>query len=408
MPGPQTKAKNQTLKAAWLRQLNKAYQNLLWQHKLKLTPASLGLLTGAKTWGRWVEKDHAILINEELFNFSWNSVLGILGHELAHQMVSELVPPEARLSENPHGPLFVKMGTSLGINPFYLTASVNLRHESPNPWPPQDGEQFGEKNAKILNRIQKLLALSSSPVVAEAEAALSAAARLMARHNLENIADYPEAENYEARIIALLAKRIDTRLGLLSHIINRHFFVQTIFVPTYNPSTDTEGYDLELLGRPENTRLAEHIFHFLMERSESLWKAWHKHNPGGGLPARNSFIHSLLNSFSQKLDQAAQKNTPTSTGPATGFSALILAQDQGLQQFYHQRHPQVRKARSGKRSYNPAAGEAGAVAGKALNFNQPLEGSSSTKNTSRTPLALPDSKPTTNQKNKTLFWELNS
>ena len=407
MSGSKNKANNQTLKAAWLRQLNKAYQNLIWQHKLKVAPASLGLMTGLRTWGRWEEKDRLILINEELFKFSWPSILGILGHELAHQMVSELVPPKARRNENPHGPLFVKMGTSLGINPFYLTASVNLRDECPKPWPSRDGEQLDEKNAKILSRVQKLLALSSSPVAAEAEAALSAAARLMARHNLENIENSPETGSYEARVIEILAKRIDTRLRLLTHIISRHFFVQTIFVPSYDPTSDTEGYDLELLGRPENTRLAEHVFYFLMERSESLWKAWHKEHRGGGLTARNSFIHSLLSSFSQKLDQAAVPKNSNTPGSSAGVSALTLVQqDQGLQDFYHQRHPQVRKTRSVRRHYNPIAGEAGAVAGKALNFNRPLAGDSAS--TAKAPLALPDSKPATRQKNETLFWELNS
>lgn len=378
------------LKAAWLRQVQKAYLNILWQHQLKLTPAILGLTTGKGAWGRWVERERRILLSQEIFQFPWAAVMGILSHEVAHQMVSELISPVHRRGETAHGSLFWQMGTRLGLDPFYLSSSVDLKEHTPQPWPRWKKEPVEQKSVQILAKIQKLLALSSSPVAAEAQAALDAAARLMARHNLEMLEDTSQEQPHVARIIELKARRLDSRLVLLAHILNKHFFVQTIFVPGYDPATDKESHDLELLGRPENTQLAQHLFHFLLERSETLWKAWHKDHRGGGLAARNSFIQSLLDNFSQKLDQVAIKEPGQGSGVKESSSALILAKDVGLEEFKQRRHPHLKCTRSGGRWYNPVAGQAGAEAGKALNFHRPLDGETQgPASVSSRPLSLP-------------------
>lgn len=373
------KREQSRLKRAWLRQAQKAYLNLIWQHRLRLkSPATLGLMKGQKVWGRWVEEDRRLLLSEELFEHPWPAVLGILGHELAHQMVSDLAPRAEARSQPAHGPAFLGMGARLGLDPFYLRATVNLKDQCPRPWPDREADPLEDAGARALDKVRKLLALSGSPVEAEAQAAMNAAARLMARHNLDRLdAERFAPGGYEYRRLELGARRLDGRLGRLAHLLSRHFFVKTIFVPGYDPRTDTEGHDLELLGRPENTRLAEHVFHFLMERTERLWRDYHRAHRGGGLAARNSYILALLDGFNEKLDQAAaESGAPAAAGTDGGFSALVLARDQGLNDFYHGRHPRVTTARSGPRRVCADSDRAGRAAGRALNFNRPLENGS--------------------------------
>lgn len=361
------------LKAAWLRQLQKDYLNLLWRNGLaKLPTASLELMKDKSHWGRWDENGRRILINEDLIlNHPWEAVQGILGHETAHQLVSDIGGFDDR-REPPHGPAFLKMGRRLGLDAFYLKPSVELRGDCPRPWPDPDQSPLLDESRKILEKVRKILALSGSPVEAEAQAAMKAAARLMARHNLEAV-DRPAGEDYEYRRIRLESGRIDTRLAIIARILNRHFFVEVIFVPDYDAPNDVELKTLEVMGRPENTRLAEHVFHFLMERSESLWREYHRSHRGGGHPARNSFIAGLLEGFENKLTLAAREEE----GPgdrADGFSALVLSRDQGLHDFIHSRHPRLRTVSAGRnRRHCPESGQAGRRAGRGLNINSPLE-----------------------------------
>ena len=370
---PEPKKNIAVLKAAWLRQIHKNYLNLLWRNGFgKMPAATLELMKDQKAWGRWDEDKRRILINEDLIlNYPWEAVLGILGHETAHQLVSDLGGFDDR-RQAPHGPAFKRMGFRLGLDPFYLQASTDLREDCPRPWPDLELPPQSE-SLKILDKVKKILALSGSSVEGEAQAAMNAAARLMARHNLEaldkavSIGD----EIYESRLIRLESGRIDTRLALIAKILNRHFFVENIFVPAYDPHSDTELKGLELMGRPENIRLAEHVFHFLMERSENLWREYHKKHRGGGHAARNSFIIGLLDGFEAKLNQAAQTDE---AGSAEGFSALVLARDQALGDYVQRRHPRLRTVTPGRgRRYCPQSGQAGQKAGRSLNINSPLE-----------------------------------
>ena len=366
------------LRAAWLRRVQKAYRDLLWRYGLKMTPATLGLVRSQKIWGHWAEDQNQIIISEELIlNHPWNAVMGILGHETAHQMVSRLAAPKAHL-EPPHGQTFQDMAARLGLDPFYCRAKVDLREDCPAPLPDHSQSSIEDKSARILEKVKKLLALSGSPVAAEAQAAMNAAARLMAKHNLEVLDNSnPNGQAaYEYRSIALGTNRLSARLALITHILNRHFFVETIFVPGYNPLTDTDEKILEIMGRPENTCLAEHVFHFLLERSENLWQQYHRTRHGGGLTARNSFIIGLLEGFNRKLDEAAAASSEglPATPPETGFSALVLAKDKGLGNFIKIRHPRIVTSRgSGRRRFCPESDQAGQAAGRALNLNNPVE-----------------------------------
>ncbi len=372
--------------AAWLRQLRKAYDTLLWQKGLRVrTPAVLGLMKSRSLWGRWIEGEGRLLLNENLIlEHPWPAVLGILGHEMAHQLAGER-PAPAGESRAAHGELFQFMGAKLGLDPFYLRATVDLQGDCPRPWPDRDAEPLPDDGARVLEKVRKLLALSGSPVAAEAQAAMKAAARLMARHNLDRLAEdggSVSPQGYDYRLIELGAPRIDSRLGLIAHILARHFFVKTLFVPSYDPRRDAEGHDLEVMGRPENTRLAEHVGRFLLERSESLWQDYRRAHRGGGLIARNSFIGGLLRGFDQKLDEAAAGRPEPSGAEAGfspaesssgGFSALVLAKDRGLDEYFKKRHPRVRTRPSGGRRFCPESDRAGRAAGRALNLNRPLD-----------------------------------
>ncbi|MDR2725172.1 MAG: SprT-like domain-containing protein [Candidatus Adiutrix sp.] len=365
-------------RAAWLRQLRKNYDNLLWRHRLSAPPVSLGLMKSARLWGRWLERERRLVLSEELIlEQPWPAVLGILAHETIHQLAGDLTPPEVRRGQRPHGPAFQALGVRLGVDPFYLKPSVDLCAPCPRPWPGDEAAPLPDRAVRVLEKVRKLLALAGSPVAAEARAAMSAAARLLARHNLELAEAGPAEQTLEYCRIPLAVRRLDRRLTLISHILSRHFFVKAIFVPGYDPRADQENHDLEVLGRPENTRLAEHVCLFLLERSETLWREYRRRHPGGGLTARHSFINGLLSGFDRKLEAGAAE-----AGSPGGFSALVPVRDRALESFYRRRHPRVARAgRGGGRRHCPESARAGRAAGAALTFHRPLTGAAGTGTT---------------------------
>lgn len=373
MKGPAA-ASRAELRKAWLRRVQRAYSDMLWRYGLKLRPATVTLSLGRGRWGWWDGRRRCLGLSQYLLlEQPWEAVMGILGHELAHQMVSELGGPLAQ-AESPHGPCFQAMAHRLGLDPFYLRAEVDLRSACPQPWPDRDAAPQQRRQAAVLAKVQKLLALSSSPVAAEAQAALSAAARLMAKHNLELLNREGRAEPYEYRSVGLSSRRISPRLALVAQILSRHFFVETIFVPGYNPEADRDELFLELLGRPGNTRLAEYALHFLLERSESLWQSYRRRQPGGGLATRHSFMRGLLTEFDLKLSQAAAHDRGDGQGQgAETLSLMVLNRDQGLADFISRRHPRLKRSQGAVGGQCPAGDRAGRAAGRALNFSRPLE-----------------------------------
>jgi len=363
------------LKAAWLRQICRAYDHLLWRHGISVPPVSLGLIKSDRLWGRWLQRERHLALSEELLTeHPWPAVLGILAHETIHQLMGDIIPVEKRRGQRPHGLSYQTLGNRLGIDPFYLRPVVDLRGACPQPWPTGIAEELPDKSRQVLEKVRKLLALGGSPVAAEAQAAMTAAARLLARHNLDQ-AEISEMERGLACLrIPMKVRRLDKRLTLISHILGRHFFVKTIFVPCYDPRTNRETMDMEIMGRPENVSLSEHICHFLLERTETLWKVYHSRHFGGGLAARNSFIIGLLTSFNQKLEDGAAE-----AGATGGFSALVPVRDKALETFYRKRHPRITRAggRGGKRRHCPESAQAGRAAGAALTFHRPLTNQSS-------------------------------
>lgn len=357
-------------KAAWVRQIAAYHLQLLELHDLHFPYVSIALMKNGDYWGAWDAVRRVIYINETLIlHYPWAAVLGIVGHETVHQVVTDLDED----MHDAHGEAFRRMAICLGLDPFYAQPEVDLASGCPCPsddMPPESTEE-----AKVLEKVRKLLALGGSPIAAEAENAMKAAARLMAKHNIDRL----EAEKGQSatscgtRPIRLGVKRIDARLAWISKILSRHFFVETIFVPSYDPLTNTEGNDLELIGRPENTAMAEYVCSFLLERTETLWQAHRKAHPGGGHVARNSFIQAMLKAFSDKLDLASAEFAPGDG--LGGFSALVLSKGAGIHELFRRRFPQISHLRTQIRYVDRSSAEAGRKAGEALILSRPVENS---------------------------------
>ncbi|MDR2366827.1 MAG: DUF2786 domain-containing protein [Deltaproteobacteria bacterium] len=342
------------------------------------------LIESDVSWGYWKPDTRVIALNARLIlDYPWDVVIGILKHETAHQIVSDAYPSAAS-NEPPHGSHFQSVCRRMKLLPMFCHAKVDLRENGGPPCPIGPKNSHDEENPLFV-KIKKLLALSGSPEPHEAEAALTKASELMARHNIDTAALLADSEDYEIWRIPLNCRRIERKNFLIAMIIRNHFFVRTVTNEQYDPWTNQPAKYLELIGRPVNLNMAKHVFHYLTERVESLWgkhKPMAAHNGEKGLGAKTAFITNLLLSLDSKLTAAELERSRDALKargvlPGNDVTAVIpsdfIMSDQKLQSFVEQNYPRLRNtARSHRHSFAPYSSSAGREAGKNLDIFRPI------------------------------------
>ena len=136
--------------------------------RFQLARPAIELVNSSSRLGRWRGGVRVIEIARSLlFNHGWGVLVEVLKHEMAHQYVDEVLCVR---DEPAHGPAFRRVCEERGIDARASGAPEAGQAQQPNP---------------VLERIAKLLALAESPNEHEAQAAMSAAQRLMLKHNIE-------------------------------------------------------------------------------------------------------------------------------------------------------------------------------------------------------------------------------
>jgi hypothetical protein len=219
--------------------------------------------------------------------------------------------------ESSHGPAFRKVCEERGFD----ARATGL----PLGATPTDSE------GRVLDRIAKLLALAESSNRHEAEAAMSAARRLMLKYNVEAVKNGVR-RNYTFRHLGEPTGRVAEP----SRVLASHFFVQVIWVPVYRPLQRKRGTVLEVCGSLENVELAEYVHTFLSHTAERLWREHQRARGTRKNSGRLSYLAGVMIGFRDKLAREKQ----TAEEPA-----LVFQGDAELGHFFRRRHPHVRHTR---------------------------------------------------------------
>ncbi len=226
---------------------------------------------------------YEIGINKAIITAKLDVLMNLLRHEIAHYMMyikyGQLEPD--------HGTQFRKLCKSYGWNQEAYLARINLEKEN----------TLDEVTDKILSRVKKLLALSSSSNTHESEAATLKVNELLLKYNLEHMDTFNNLEMTLLRV--LKEKRTSAKLQAISSIV-RSFFVFTVI-----NHGKTSVY-LELFGSKTNVKIAEYVAHFLNHEMDKLWNDKKKSNPKlKGLSSKNSFFRGLARGYKTKYMQKA-------------------------------------------------------------------------------------------------------
>ncbi|XXX78669.1 DUF2786 domain-containing protein [Sorangium sp. So ce134] len=351
------------LEAALVRELMAAYQSLNYTHfRRKLRPPSIELSDAASRLGRWISEARAIEISRPLvLTQPWGVVIEVLKHEMAHQYVHEVL---GVTDEAAHGPAFREVCERLGID---ATASgMPAAGPSAEPGGGARGDGSAEAagaDARILDRIARLLALADSPNANEAQAAMSAAQRLMLKYNLD-VAKARAARQYGFRHLGAPSGRVGESERIVGGILGKHFFVEAIWVPVYAPLEGKRGSVLEICGTPANLEMAAYVHAFLHHTAEQLWNE-HKRTHGvKGNKDRRTYQAGVMLGFLEKL------NTERKVSAEQG---LVWVRDADLDSYYRTRHPHVQHLRHAG-NQRTAAHAHGREAGRKIVLHRPMQG----------------------------------
>ncbi|XYH99771.1 SprT-like domain-containing protein [Sorangium sp. So ce1128] len=350
------------LEAALVRELMGAYQTLNYTHfRRKLRSASIELSDAASRLGRWISEARAIEISRPLvLTQPWGVVIEVLKHEMAHQYVHEVL---GVTDEAAHGPAFREVCARLGIDA--TAAGMPAAGSSPaEPGGAARGDAGAESvDARILDRIARLLALADSPNAHEAQAAMSAAQRLMLKYNLD-VAKARAAQQYAFRHLGEPSGRVGESERIVGGILGKHFFVEAIWVPVYSPLEGKRGSVLEIVGTPANLEMAAYVHAFLHHTAEQLWSEHKRAHGVKGNKDRRTYLAGVMIGFLEKLN--AERKVSAEQG-------LVWVRDADLDSYYRSRHPHVQHLRHAGNQRTPAHAH-GREAGRKIVLHRPMQG----------------------------------
>ncbi len=330
----------------WVFKLYGFHEEISLKKNLGLKRPQISVeMLGDKLLGSWDKDKRLICISlQVLEEGTYDNVIQILKHEMAHQFVDEVLQ---RQDSRPHGELFKIACNSLGIDSkasFELSKTVDRQ----------------------LLKIEKLLALATSMNQHEAEAALAKAQELSFKYNIDN--QIHESSDYNVRPLGEIRKRIPAFEWKIMNILSEFYFVQTL-KNYHQEEKDTAClWQFEIYGTSHNIDTAEYVYYFLRNNAEELWKAFRTEKGRLFSRMRNSFINGLFDGFSEKLtkEQDALK----------GKYQLVRLEDPGLTDFFHKCNPRISRR---KVSYSAATEvySAGLKEGRKLKVNPGIKRKSS-------------------------------
>lgn len=273
-------------------------------------------------WGNWSSQKREIALSRQLvLNYPWDSVRDVLLHEVAHQIAHELFGASA---QTPHGTAFHQACELLRIHP---AASADYR-----PLHERLLHAHSSVYDRRLLRIKKLLALAESQNRFEAEAAMTKAHELIARHNIE-LYHAEDRRQFLSIFLGSPALRHPREDYHLANLLQDFYFVCGIWVPAYVMEKHKMGRVLEISGTAQNLQMADYVHDFIRTFIGAQWRTYNR-NKGLNRFRKTDFAVGIIEGFRDKLESNIKR-----TKAPQNTLALIQKKDPQLKKYYRFRYP---------------------------------------------------------------------
>jgi hypothetical protein len=233
-----------------------------------------------------------------------------------------------------------------------------------------------EEHNKMVDKLQKLLALATSPNENEARLAMDKAAELMEKYSL-SMADVNENGNSKPDHIREQMTREDIPgLGsrkvnwesLLANSIAMAFDAKLVTMP-YATWKDGEKRDwsLSFLGFKADVEMAIWLHLYIRRSISRLSSKGYKDING-----RNNFAHGMVSSVHGRLQEMYKRRNEISD-----CKALVVVKTDAVKKFTTEHFPSLKKGTRTQITGDRSAYYNGIEEGKKLNLSRPLNGSGS-------------------------------
>ena len=357
---------NESLEESWLCQLIREYSDICFQFGIRLTPPILTLSSNTKQLGSWSAPNRRLCLSRVLISrHPWTLTLQVLKHEMAHQIVSEIYGRD----DAGHGPLFKEACTRIGLDAPFHKASADLDEGLQSLPATSDTTEQGRQ---IIERVRKLLALGGSDNEHEAALALRRAGELLARYRLD-FESLAEDQGLVHRTINTGQQTLPIHRKSICCLLETCFAVRVICASLYDPHADCSFKTIELLGREEQVAIAEHCYHFLENRLQTLWESNRRGFAGNRRIAKKSYYLGLLAGFRETLERSLTTAAATDRQPSSATGLPTLREEQRLDDFVAGRFPRLRRMRRQGSTMHRNAYQEAVAAGRKITLHRPMD-----------------------------------
>jgi hypothetical protein len=339
------------LKEAWVKRLRQwwHYYNLEYLNEA-LRPPVFRLGDGSGKLGHWESATRTLVVSaDHIERHLWLAVMDTLRHEMAHQFADEVLRAEG---EGPHGPAFREACGRLRCSPRATARQEDL-----------DVGEGETEDDRIVRRLKKLLSLAQSPSEHEAQAAVKKARLLLTRYNID-LVDLDRERRFDVLTVGDVKGRRTSYELWLASILSAFFFVEAIWVHSYDARRDRTGTVLQLFGTKHNLEMAAYVHDYLLRLLDRLWVDYRSHAGLTSNRERQRYFTGAMEGFYRKLDD--QQETLVSE------QALIWKGDPELTRFRRYHLPRVTSA-SGGSAARTSAYRDGVAEGRRITLSRPVE-----------------------------------
>jgi hypothetical protein len=174
----------------------------------------------------------------------------------------------------------------------------------------------------------------------------------MLRYNLD--AGDLGREDYTYRHLEKSCGRIPHYRYGIAGILQEFFFVQCIWIDSYDVHRGVRGHLLEIMGTRANVDMAEYVHDCLLRQCDALWRAYKEEHEIKDRSAKRQYMDGLLAGFRRQLEGASRRSEER---------GLVWVGDPGLEAYASRRYPRTSTSRldavgcSAVRSHGVEAGE---------------------------------------------------
>lgn len=221
---------------------------------------------------------------------------------------------------------------------------------------------MSENIDNVINKVKKLLSLSTSPNKEEAKLAYQKAVELMLKYNIESVSKTDKQYSKNIRY-----SNIETvEIKFIIQILLNSFFVQIVTKRVFSEEKRRLVNTYHILGQKTNLEIALYAYDFLLKELPRMWKvAKFKNKLTQG--QRQSYYLGVLLGFVETFEEVKNYSEEK-------YGLVISKKDSELDRFVLEEFPNSKKdSRDRYSNIGHSATRIGVEDGKNLKINQAIE-----------------------------------